>query len=171
MYRKKLIPTFLIFSLILSPFNSLADEGVWMPGSIGELLLAQLKRRGFELKPEDVYSLNNPSLKDAIVRINVGGTGSFVSPDGLALTNYHVALQAVTAARTTEDDYLEKGFLAKSRAEEIPARGYAVSITQEYKDVTSEVLSAVNDGMSPLERRRAITVKQDEIARTALNGR
>src|SRR5262245_64743834 len=73
-----------------------------------------MKKRDFELKPEDIYSQTKPSLKDAIVQISIGGTGSFVSPDGLILTNHHVAFGAVTRASTPEKDYINNGFLAKS---------------------------------------------------------
>ncbi|MGH9853240.1 MAG: S46 family peptidase [Blastocatellia bacterium] len=165
MFRRSLTVALLVVSMAVSPVASLADEGMWMPDSIGNLPLGELKKRGFELKPEDVYSLTKPSLKDAIVQISSGGTGSFVSPDGLILTNHHIAFSAVTRASTTEKDYINNGFLAKSRAEEIPAERYTVSITQDFKDVTAEVLSAVKPEMSPEERMRAIAVKQQEMGK------
>jgi peptidase S46-like protein len=170
MFRRTLTLTFLIFSLAFSPFASLADEGMWLPDTIDKLPTAQLKKRGFELKPEEVYSTTKPSLKDAIVQISIGGTGSFVSSDGLILTNHHVAFAAVTRASTVERDYINNGFLAKSRAEEIPAQGYTVSITQEYKDITAEILSAVKPEMSPEEKTRAISMKQQEIQKAAAAG-
>lgn len=171
MIRKTLTLTILTIGLLVSPFASLADEGMWLPGSIDKLPLSQLKKRGFELKPEDVYSTTQASLKDAIVQISIGGTGSFVSPDGLILTNHHVAFGAVTRASSSEKNYIANGFLAKSREEEIPAQGYTISITQEYRDVTSEVLAGMTPEMSPAERARAITAKQQEIQRAALDGR
>ncbi len=172
MRRKSFIIGLLIFSLLLTtPFGSLADEGMWLPDTVSKLPLAQLKKRGFELKPEEIWNTAAPSLKDAIVQISIGGTGSFISPDGLILTNHHVAFSAITAASSTENDYITKGFLAKSRAEEVIARNYTVSVTQDYKDVTAEVLAAVKPEMTPEERQRAIAAKQQEIARTAANGR
>ncbi|MBK7600087.1 MAG: S46 family peptidase [Acidobacteria bacterium] len=75
---------------------------MWLPDKLDKLPLAQLKKKGFELKPEEVYSTANPSLKDAVVQISIGGTGSFVSPEGLIVTNHHVAFGAVTRASTTE---------------------------------------------------------------------
>src|SRR5262245_26500426 len=148
---------------MISPFLSFADEGMWLPDSVGKLPLAEMKKRGFELKPEDVYNLTKPSLKDAVVQISIGGTGSFVSPDGLILTNHHVAFAAVTSASTPEKDYINNGFLAKSRDEEIQAQRYTISITQDFKDVTAEVISAIKAEMSSEERMRAIAAKQDEI--------
>jgi len=171
MIRKALTVSLLIVALAFAPFASLADEGMWLPDSLSKLPLAQLKKRGFELKPEDVYSTTQPSLKDAIVQISAGGTGSFVSGEGLILTNHHVAFAAITRASTTEKDYINNGILAKSRAEEIPAQGYTVSILQEFKDVTAEVLAAAKPEMSPEERDRALAAKRGEIQKNALNGR
>ena len=165
MIRKSLTVALLIISLMISPLASFADEGMWLPDSLGKLPLGEMKKRGFDLKPEDVYSTTKPSLKDAIVQISIGGTGSFVSPDGLIITNHHVAFAAVTRASSSEKDYINNGFLAKSRAEEIQARDYTISITQDFKDVTAEVLSAVKPEMSPIERTRAIGEKQREMAR------
>src|SRR5262249_9365302 len=142
-----------------------ADEGMWLPDSLSKLPLAEMKKRGFELKPEDIYSLTKPSLKDAVVQISIGGTGSFVSPEGLILTNHHVAFAAVPQASSSEKDYINNGFLAKSRDEEIPAQGYSIKITQDFKDVTPEVLSVVKPEMSLEERSSAIAAKQLEMGR------
>src|SRR5262249_38120307 len=119
----------------------------------------------------EVWSPTRASLKDAIVKFNAGGTGSFVSPNGLILTNHHIAFAAITAASTTEKDYITNGFLAKSRAEEIPARNSTESITPDYKDVTAQVLSSVKTGMTPEERGRAILAKQRDIQQEAAKGR
>lgn len=166
MYRKTLVSTFLLVSLVLSPLASLADEGMWLPSAIDKLPLEQLKKRGLQLKPEEIYSTTKPSLKDAVVIVG-GGTGTFVSPDGLIITNHHVAFEAVTAASSTTNNYIEDGFLAKTRAEEIQAKGYTVRITKDQRDVTAEILAAVKPEMSDAERTRALTQKQREVARDA----
>jgi hypothetical protein len=163
MFRRPLTVALLVVCLLISPLSSFADEGMWLPDAVGKLPLAEMKKRGFELKPEDIYSLTKPSLKDAIVQISIGGTGSFVSPDGLILTNHHVAFAAVTRASTPEKDYINNGFLAKSRAEEIKAQGYSIKITQDFKDVTAEVFSVIKPEMTPEERIKAITKKRQEM--------
>ena len=170
-FRKTLISGFLVLAIVCSPLASLADEGMWLPGALDKLPQEQLKKRGLQLRPDEIYSRTKASLKDAIVRISSGGTGSFVSPEGLILTNHHVSFAAVTRASTTEKDYINQGFLATARAEEIPARGYTISILQDYEDVTNAVLSATRPEMSPDERQIALEAKRQELAKMALNGR
>ncbi|MBI1759796.1 MAG: S46 family peptidase [Acidobacteria bacterium] len=164
MFRKTLLLALLAFSLITTPFASFADEGMWLPGALDKLPQDQLKKRGLLLKPEEIYSTAKVSLKDAVVIIG-GGTGTFISPDGLIVTNHHVAFEAITAASSTENNYIENGFLANARAEEIQAKGYTVRITQESRDVTDQILAAVTPGMSDAERNRAVAGKQRDLAR------
>jgi hypothetical protein len=165
-----LVLTLIIIPMVISPLPFWADEGMWLPDSLDKLPLNKLKSRGLQLTAEDIYSTTKPSLKDAIVVVG-GGTGSFVSPDGLILTNHHVAFTAVTAASSPQHNYIQDGFLAKSREEEIPAKGYTVEITQDFKDVTAEVMAAVKPGMSDAERSRAIAAKSSEIEKAAMQGR
>ncbi len=164
MFRKSFLPALLALSLLTAPFASFADEGMWLPQTIDKLPFDQLKKRGLLLKPEEIYSTAQASVKDAVVIVG-GGTGTFISPDGLIVTNHHVAFEAITAASTTENNYIENGFLAKARPEEIQAKGYTVRITQEARDVTDQVMAAVTPGMSDAERNRAIAGKQRDLAR------
>jgi hypothetical protein len=169
--RTTLLTSLVILSLLVTPLSSWADEGMWLPGSISKLPLNELRKRGLELKPEQIYSPTEASLKDAIVQISIGGTGAFISPDGLILTNHHVAFSAITAATTPENDYIHQGFLAKTRQEEVPARNYAIGITLGYEEVTEKVLAAVTPGMSPQERAAALSERQDQLAQEARAGR
>lgn len=140
------------------PFRSLADEGMFLPDAISSLPLDKLAKRGLKLKATDLYDPNGVSLKDAVVIVD-GGTGEFVSPEGLLLTNHHVAFDALVTASNTANNYGETGYMAKTRADELPAKGYNVTITQDLKDVTSDILGGVTDTMSPLDRNRAIQTK------------
>ena len=146
----------------LIPFRAFADEGMFLPDAVATLPFDKFAKRGLKLKPLDIYNPNGVSLKDAVVIVG-GGTGEFVSPEGLLLTNHHVAFDALVSASSPQNDYGAKGFAAKTRTEELPAQGYTVTITQDLKDVTSEVLNGVADTLSPAERTRAITTKAQAI--------
>jgi len=146
----------------LAPVSALGDEGMFLPDTLNQLPLKKLQQRGLKIPITDIYNPNGPSIKDAIVIVD-GGTGEFLSPDGLLLTNHHVAFDALVSASDQSKDYATNGYLAKSRNEELPAKGYTVQITQELKDVTADVLSGVSDTMSPAERNAAIASKSRSI--------
>lgn len=148
----------LMFVVLIPVPRSVAEEGMFLPDAISTLPLDKLAKRGLKITAKDLYDPNGVSIKDAVVIVD-GGTGEFVSADGLLLTNHHVAFDALVAASTPSKNYGETGFTAMSRAEELPAQGYTVTITQSLKDVTSEVLAGVTDAMSPIERNRAIQTK------------
>ncbi|MGZ8845867.1 MAG: S46 family peptidase, partial [Pyrinomonadaceae bacterium] len=150
----------LLSSLITS--SAVADEGMFLPDMLNDLPLKKLQQRGLKIPLTDIYNPTGPSIKDAVVIVD-GGTGEFLSPEGLLLTNHHVAFSALVAASNASKDLASNGYLAKTRAEELPARDYDVKITQDLKDVTTEVLSGVTDAMSPQERAAAITAKSRAI--------
>ena len=117
---------------VLLPVAALADEGMYPISEIGKV---DLSKSGLAVKARDIYNPSGVSLIDAVV--NTGGcTGSFVSPDGLILTNHHCAFGMVQAVSTVEKDYVTHGYLARTRAEEIPAKGGTVRITESYRDVS-----------------------------------
>src|SRR5881628_2564568 len=130
----------LIFFISLVPVSVLGDEGMFLPDTLNELPLKKLQQRGLKIPITDIYSPNGPSIKDAVVIVD-GGTGEFLSNEGLLLTNHHVAFDALVSASTTAKNYGESGFMAKTRAEELPAKGYNVTITQDLKDVTGDILN------------------------------
>lgn len=139
------------------------DEGMWPISDIHKL---SLKDKGLLIDPAAIYNPNGVSLIDAIVMVG-GCTGSFVSTEGLILTNHHCAYGAVTAASTAEKDYLQNGFLAARRGEEIPAKGLTVRLIESYRDVSAEVLAAVTEQMDYSARAQAIDRKIKEIVQTA----
>src|SRR5260221_553616 len=142
-----LLLTILIF-VSLVPVSVLSDEGMFLPDTLSQLPLKKLQQRGLKIPITDIYNPNGPSIKDAVVIVD-GGTGEFLSPEGLMLTNHHVAFDALVSASDPSKDYASNGYLAKNRSEELPAKGYTAQITQELKDVTVDVLSGVSDSMSP----------------------
>jgi hypothetical protein len=160
--RTKLMPLLLCaLALFLTFAGRTMDEGMWLLDTIGKLPVSEMKKHGLELTPEQIYSANGPSLKDAIVLLG-GGTSSFVSAEGLMVTNHHVAFGGIQSLSSVKEDYLKDGFWAKTREEEL-STNYTAQIVTEIKDVTSEVLSAVNDTMSAEKRAAAIREKSREI--------
>jgi hypothetical protein len=159
---KKLRFSFVIITLLI--FN-IAVRGI--PGEgmypLSELKKLDLKKLGFNLSLNDIYNPDGISLINAIV--NIGGcTGSFVSENGLILTNHHCAFGAVSRASTPENNYLENGFYAAGIKDEIPAAGYTVRITESYKDVSDEVLAGLDEISDFAERSRVIEKRMNEIA-------
>src|SRR6059058_3452884 len=140
-YSRATLPllTVLIF-VSLVPVSVLGDEGMFLPDTLNQLPLKKLTQRGLKIPLTDIYNPNGPSIKDAVVIVD-GGTGEFLSPEGLFLTNHHVAFDALVAASDTSKDYASNGYFAKNHSEELPARGYTCQMTQDMKDVTSEVLA------------------------------
>lgn len=139
--------------------NMLADDGMF---PMSELPRVNLRERGIELTAEQLFNPSEISLVDGICRVN-GCTGSFVSDSGLIITNHHCAFDAIQKASTSDRDLLTNGFIAGSRGEEIPAPDYQVRITENYRDISAEVLSVVQEGMSFLERTKAIEKRRKEL--------
>jgi hypothetical protein len=145
----------IVFSLM--PPVAWADEGMFLPDTIGKLPIEQLKRRGLKIPITEIHNPAGVSIKDAIVIVG-GGTGEFVSAEGLLLTNHHVAFDALVAASDETNDFGTKGFTALKRSDELPAKGYTVTITEELKDITSEVLAGT-ETMAADARNEAIESK------------
>src|SRR6187431_1669632 len=132
----------LFFSVILI-LKSLADEGMWLPLLLGQQVYNDMVKRGLKLSKEQLYSINKPSLKDAIVIFCGGCTGEIVSVQGLLFTNHHCGYGAITSASTLEHNYLKDGFYAKTKEEEIPS-GLSVQFLLKIEDVTQMVMDSLN---------------------------
>jgi len=133
-----------------------------MPSQLAKLPWTELQKRGLELSPEQIYNENQPSVKDGIVLLN-DGTGSFVSSNGLILTNYHVTLAALQSVSNAKQDFIKNGYTARKMEEEIPVPSYTAKILLSMKDVTEQILSAVNESMTYEQRANAIKTKSVEI--------
>ena len=107
-----------------------ADEGMWLPSLIKERV-KDMRKKGFKLKADDVYSTTKPSLKDAVMQFGGGCTGEFVSAEGLLLTNHHCGYASIQKLSSVEHDYLTDGYWAKSRAEELHVPGLTISILEK----------------------------------------
>ena len=133
------------------------EEGMWMLDELKYLPLDEMRTKGLELSPKEIYN-----LKEAVVLIG-GGSGAFVSPDGLILTNHHVAFGAIQHESTLEENFIKNGFLAQTRKEELHAPEYNVYVTLDFQEVTDDILKAVNDDMSYFERYQAIEEASKEM--------
>lgn len=145
--KKIFLPVILI---LLSVSSTLPQEGMWMLNQIKSL---DLESKGLKIGVSDIYNTDKPALYNAIFRLG-GGTASFVSKDGLIVTNHHVAYTAIQRASSEQNDYLKNGFLAAKRTDEISAQGYTARLLLEMKDVTNEITSSVKDITDPQERQR-----------------
>jgi hypothetical protein len=147
-------------SVILSVLALTAREGMHRVDGITPAIARDMQESGFELNPADIWNPGKKSLAMAVVNLG-GGSGSFVSADGLIITNHHVAFGAVQSLSSPEHNYIRDGFLARSRAEEIPAPGYNVRIMTGFNNVTPLFKSLFRPGLDPQKRSRQI----DEISR------
>jgi len=142
---------------------SVPDEGMF---PLSELNRAGLKKAGLKISEKDIYNPGQVGLVDALVQVS-GCTGSFVSPNGLIITNHHCAFSAVQLASSPEFNYLKNGFVANNLEQEIEAKGLTIRITDSYDDVSNEILQAVAQISDPAERIHTINKKRIEIAKRA----
>ncbi len=166
---KKLFAVLLI--LILSfGFKAKADEGMWLLPLIEKLNIGKMTELGLKLSAEDIYSLNKASLKDAIVIFGGGCTAEIVSPQGLILTNHHCGYGSIQAHSSVEHDYLQDGFWAKTKEEELTNPNLSVTFLIRIEDVTDRVLGNVKPGMSETERTTAVNDARQSIEKKASEG-
>ena len=142
---------FLFAFLAVATSSLRADEGMWLPSEI-ILKIKDMQAKGFKLTAEDIYSINNSSLKDAVVHFGGGCTGEIISNEGLLITNHHCGFGQIQSHSSVEHDYLRDGFWAMTRAEELPNPGLTVSFLEYMKDVTDEVLKGYKPSMSEEKR-------------------
>ena len=161
-----------VFTTLLAALMALpmmADEGMWIP-----MLLkrneADMQQKGMKISADDIYSINQACLKDAIVLFGGGCTGEFVSDKGLLFTNHHCGYSYIARNSTLEHNYLANGFWAKSLEEEIPCPGLTVTRLVRMDDVTTQVLEGITDNMSESERALTIATNIKSITQKATEG-
>jgi len=155
----------LILLLFIVFFRAMADEGMWIPMLLGNHTYEEMKKKGFKLSPEDIYSINKASMKDAVVLFGRGCTGEFVSESGLLLTNHHCGYGSIQRHSTLEHDYLTDGFWAKEFKDELPNQGLTVSILVRMEDVTSLVLNNVPQKCSEKIRSQVISKAIEDLVK------
>ena len=147
--------TLVAFVLLIGSFAR-ADEGMWFLMFIDRLNQRDMQKMGLQLTAEEIYSINNHSLKDAIVQFNGGCTAEVISKDGLLLTNHHCGYDAIAELSTPEANYLKNGYWAASKKEELKPQSLYVRFFVRMDDVSKRILAKVNPGMTEAEREKAI---------------
>ena len=131
-------------ALLLLPASLRADEGMWLLPLLEKMNAGAMQNLGCRLTPEQIYSVNNSSIKDAIVQFGGGCTGEIISGRGLLVTNHHCGYGAIQGLSSTEHNYLEDGYWAASLADEIPVPGLTVRFLQSMTDVTDTLAKGAN---------------------------
>ena len=159
----KKILGFILAVLFAAPISLKADEGMWLPMFVKRLNEVDMQAAGLQLTAEELYSINNSSLKDAIVSFSGFCTGEVISAEGLLLTNHHCGYGAIQDHSTVENDYLTDGFWAMDRSKELENPDLFVDFLIRMEDVTERVLAVVNDEMTEAERAQAIDAEMKAI--------
>ena len=146
----------LIVACSLFTLTGRADEGMWMLGNLNKQTRKAMKELGLQMPADKLYNPKKPSLKDAVVSFGGFCSGVVVSEDGLVFTNHHCGFSSVQQHSSVEHDYLKNGFVAHSRAEELPNPELYVRFLLRTEDVTKRVLGAVKPSMSEMERSSAV---------------
>ena len=133
----------MVCAILLGSAPLKADEGMWLLPLLEKLNIKKMQEMGCKLSAEDIYSINNSSLKDAIVHFGGGCTAEIVSDKGLLFTNHHCGYGNIQALSTVEHDYLKDGYWAMSLKEELPAKGLSVTFIDKFVDVTERLNKAV----------------------------
>jgi hypothetical protein len=155
---------FIALTAILLAPTSQAQEGMWLMHTLEEINEESMQNSGFRLDADDIYDINNASLKDAIIRLNGGScTAEVISSQGLVLTNHHCAYGAIQGFSSPENDYLTDGFFALSKDQEMNIEGFEVSFLVRIDDITDRILANVTNEMSEDERTQAKQTTQNEI--------
>ncbi len=161
----KKITFFLVAVLFFSSFSMRAGEGMWIPLLLERLNYADMQKMGLKLTPEELYSINHSSLKDAIVGLSNDRnpqryfcTAEIVSGQGLLFTNHHCGFESVQKHSTVEHDYLKNGFWAMSKNEELPNEGLTASILQYMSDVTDSIIPQLYDTLTEQQRKTAVSI-------------
>jgi hypothetical protein len=157
--------SFTIFANVLK-----ADEGMWLLPLIQKLNIKTMSDMGFKLSAKDIYDINNSSLKDAVMIFGGGCTAEIISKDGLLLTNHHCGYSSIQKLSSVDHDYLQNGFWAKNREEEIPVKGLTVTFLDRFEDVTQQITAAINTATDQKAKEDALKAISDQLTTTAIGG-
>lgn len=156
--------------LLLSARLLIAGEGMWLPMLLEQLNEPEMKSMGMRINAADIYSINNTSLKDAVLLFGRGCTAEIVSDQGLILTNHHCGFGQIQKHSSLEHDYLTDGFWAMSQSEELPNPGLSVTLLIRMEDVTKQVLEGVTDNLTEQQREAIVKANIAKVEKAATEG-
>jgi len=165
----KKISFILIFALVCGQLLR-ADEGMWIPLLLKKYKIEDMQKAGFRLTADDIYSVNQACLKDAIVIFGGGCTGELISDQGLLITNHHCGYGTIQRHSTVEHDYLTDGFWAMTREEELPNPGLTVTFLVRIEEVTDACLVGITEETKPSDRDRILRENIRKIESDAVKG-
>ena len=148
-----------------------ADEGMWLPLLLKQLNEADMQRKGLKLTADQIYSINQGSLKDAVVQFGGGCTGEIISNEGLLLTNHHCGYGQIQQHSSVENDYLTKGYWAMNRSQELTNPGLTATFIIRMEDVTGQVLAGVpTANIAEADREKLVQTNIQRISQAAVQG-
>ena len=147
----------LIIAIVMAlPASVFADEGMWFLMHLERMNQRDMQKMGLQLTAEEIYSINNQCLKDAIIQFNGGCTASIISKNGLVLTNHHCGYDIIAELSSEKDNYLKNGYWASSLQNELKPESLSVRFFVRMDDVSERILSQVNNSMTENEREAII---------------
>ncbi len=161
MLKKLFLSVFLTFAFL--SYQAHADEGMWLLSLLQKLNYDDMRSEGLQLSADQIYSINQSSLKDAIVSLGGFCTGEIISSEGLLLTNHHCGFESVQSHSTVENNLLKNGFFAANHQEELPTPGLYAKFLVRMEDVTSDVLAGITDEMNESQREALIGKNMDKL--------
>ncbi len=166
---KKLLKKALFFGFALTSFAGQvkADKGMWLLNELTKENIEKMKELGFTLTPEQLYSLDNPSVASSVIIFGGGCSGVTVSNTGLVMTNHHCGFDAIQKTSTVDHDYLRDGFVSQSHKEELPIEGLEVRYLADIKDVTAQLLAKVKKAKNETQRIEQLQVAILELTKAA----
>lgn len=167
----------LVLIAFITQLNCKADEGMWIPMLLKKYNIEDMQKQGFKLTAEDIYAINQASLKDAVIGLGREGrpfahfcTGNLVSNEGLVITNHHCAFDMIQSHSSLEHNYLRDGFWAQTQADELANPGITASILVRMEDVTDKITPHLKDHMTEAEREEKIKQISKKLEAKAVKG-
>lgn len=157
-----------LVALIIS--QAQAKEGMWIPSLIGEMNIGEMQAMGFALTAEDIYSVNNSSIKDAIVHFGGGCTAEVISDKGLILTNHHCGYGQIQSHSSVDHDYLTDGFWAMKQSEELACPGLTATFIIRIEDITAKVLAGTDTISNAELRKKRVSENMAAAEKAAVTG-